>query len=205
MAGPGKGSDVPSLLKPLTVASVIYCSDCHSSEAAGGPRGPHGSIYPKLLSAQLSTLDGTPESASAYALCYRCHSREVLLSDASAFNQHQSHVTGVQPDRRALPAAPCTACHNPHGVSRLFGNATNNAHLIDFDTGIVKPNAAGLLEYQAAGARSGSCALSCHGVEHTHARSAYSAAPPSALRALQLRQPGTVRGPATPAPPRGKR
>jgi predicted CXXCH cytochrome family protein len=206
VAGPGKGADVPSLMKPLDVGSVIYCSDCHSSEAAGGPRGPHGSIYPKLLAAQLSTIDGTPEAASAYALCYRCHSREVLLSNGSAFNRHQSHVTGIQADRRALPGAPCTACHNPHGVSRLFGNATNNAHLVDFDTGIVKPNAAGLLEYQTTGPRTGSCALSCHGVEHTHAQSGYTAVPPSALRSLQLqqRQLGPLRGPATPAPPRKK-
>jgi len=168
VASPGRSADVPSLVPPLTAASQIYCSDCHASDTgkgAGGqgPSGPHGSIYPFLLERNLSTADRTVESPFAYALCYKCHARDAVLSDASPFAPHRRHVVDQ--------STPCTACHASHGISADRGNPVNNAHLIDFDLAIVRASGTGLLEYSSRGARSGACSLSCHG--HEHAGSSY--------------------------------
>jgi predicted CXXCH cytochrome family protein len=181
--GPGRGADVPSLVPPLTTASIVYCGDCHASDTgpgAGGtsPRGPHGSIYAHLLERNYSTLDDTPESPAAYALCYKCHDRTKLLDPAqSAFGRHATHV---QAD-----AAPCSACHASHGVSALQGNLVNNAHLVDFDVSIVSPNSLGVRQYTSTGPRTGTCSLSCHGVDHQ--ASAY-------LKALLAPAPAALRG-----------
>jgi hypothetical protein len=51
-------------------------------------------------------------------------------------------------------------------VSALAGNPQNNAHLLDFDVNVVRPNARGLRQYASRGGSSGTCSLSCHGVEH---------------------------------------
>ena len=163
VAQPGRAMDVPSLLPPYITASQIYCTDCHSSDSgrgAGGlgPRGPHGSSYPFLLERNLSTADQTIESRESYALCYKCHDRDVLLSDASAFRLHRRHVVDS--------ATPCTACHVSHGVAPLQGNPVNNAHLVDFDTGIVQATSGGVRQYTSLGPRTGTCSVACHGVEH---------------------------------------
>lgn len=161
--GPGKSSDVPSLLPPWSTSSVVLCTDCHASDSGpgaggAGPAGPHGSSYRHLLERNYTTTDLTPESPSAYALCYKCHDRSVLLSSASGFPLHSKHVVEAQ--------TPCSACHASHGVSALAGSETNHAHLIDFDTSIVQPDATGRLQYDSAGSRHGSCALTCHGRAH---------------------------------------
>ncbi|MDH3276133.1 MAG: cytochrome c3 family protein, partial [Gammaproteobacteria bacterium] len=88
VAGPGVNSDVPSLIAPLNEQSVIGCIGCHNSNAAesvggSGPEGPHGSRFEPILARNYSTLDNTPESASAYSLCYGCHSRDSVLNDES--------------------------------------------------------------------------------------------------------------------------
>jgi predicted CXXCH cytochrome family protein len=157
VVAPGAGRDVPSLIAPLTASSVLYCGDCHGSESALGPRGPHGSAFRHILAANLSTADRTPESPSAYALCYKCHDRTSILSDNTFL--HRLHVVDQ--------SAPCTTCHDAHGVSALQGNAINNAHLIDFDTSIVRA-ANGVIRYTSTGARSGNCTLTCHGETHTN-------------------------------------
>jgi predicted CXXCH cytochrome family protein len=162
VAGPGVNPNVPSLIAPLTTASTVKCTDCHDNNAgpgAGGtgPKGPHGSTYTPLLERQYLTADNTPEGAAAYALCYKCHSRTSILADAS-FREHNVHVRGAD--------IPCSACHDPHGVSATQGNAINNSKLINFDTSIAKPTAGGLLKYESQGLFSGRCYLVCHGVTH---------------------------------------
>jgi hypothetical protein len=171
--GPGRNPAVPGLIPPLTASSVIYCTDCHASNdtrASGGagPRGPHGSIYRNLLERNYVTQDGTPESADAYALCYKCHKRETLLSTQSSFPLHQGHVSpGASAKLASAIPTPCSVCHNAHGVSSLVGNPSNNAHLVDFDLNVVKalPGQAAP-RYTASGGRGGSCALVCHGQTH---------------------------------------
>jgi hypothetical protein len=136
-------------------------------------------VYPFLLERQYLTDDFTPESPASYALCYKCHDREVLLSDRSTFRSN-GLASGALPAPGAAPgtgtvalhrvhvveqSAPCSACHDGHGVSRDAGNELNNAHLVSFDLSIVRP-AGGLPRYETAGAARGSCNLTCHGVRH---------------------------------------
>jgi hypothetical protein len=171
--GPGRNPVVPSLIAPLNASSIIYCSDCHASNdtrASGGTgaRGPHGSIYRPLLERNYLTQDGTPESADAYALCYKCHKRETVLSTLSTFPLHASHVSPGPSARlaTAIPT-PCSACHNAHGVSGLVGTTSSNGHLVDFDLNIVRPlPGQAAPRYTATGGRGGSCALVCHGQTH---------------------------------------
>lgn len=70
---PGKNANVPSLKPEWSEGSLIYCTDCHASNAAasGGPRGPHGSTHASVLREEYITTDGTTEGPLAYALCYR--------------------------------------------------------------------------------------------------------------------------------------
>lgn len=162
IAGTGNNQDVPSLLLPYNINSIIKCSDCHgddNSTAMGGsgPRGVHGSNFPSLLQLQYETLDNTPESPTAYALCYKCHDRDSLLSDQS-FKSHRLHIV----DERTS----CNTCHDPHGISFIQGNSLNNSSLINFDISIVKPNSTGNLRYEATGRFSGTCYLKCHDSDH---------------------------------------
>jgi len=162
----GRNPDVPSLKAPLTGASQILCSDCHASDGGpaaggGGPRGPHGSVYHPLLERNYATADFTGESPTAYALCYKCHERTVLLSARSAFPLHARHVVDAR--------APCSACHAAHGVSATSGTAQANAHLIDFDLSIVQRDAP-TSPYSSTGPRGGSCNLTCHRRRHDAVR-----------------------------------
>lgn len=170
VAGPGKGWPQPSLLAPLTSASTIKCTDCHNNNAgpgAGGtgPNGPHGSTYVPLLERQYLTAHPTTESPAAYAMCYKCHSRASLAAGQSfgGFHGHPLHVGlgGEHPVR-----APCSTCHDAHGISATQGNPINNARLINFDTSVVRPTAGGLLKFEMLGPTSGRCYLVCHGRTH---------------------------------------
>ena len=156
----GKNSEVPSLIFPMDPSSIIYCSDCHSSDAGvteAGARGPHGSVWPFLLEQEYSVADGTVEGFQAYAMCYKCHDRDVLLSDRS-FPAHRTHVVDYN--------APCSTCHDPHGISGTQGNPINNSHLINFDVSIVESLPDGRLEFVDGGMNSGECFLACHGGVH---------------------------------------
>ena len=156
VASPGKNPHVPSLLPPYTTASIIRCTNCHSNSDQMGPPGPHGSDYPYILSNRYITDDNTPESPSSYELCYKCHSRSVLLNDTSF--EHRIHVVDQK--------TPCSACHDPHGINVMQGNALNNSHLINFDQSIVSTTYTGRLEYENRGLFRGRCYLTCHGKLH---------------------------------------
>jgi predicted CXXCH cytochrome family protein len=158
-----RAGDVPSLVPAYPPGSLVYCSDCHASDdgpAAGGKgaRGPHGSIYAPLLERNYVTGASAGESPFAYALCYKCHDREILLSPRSAFRLHRRHVVDLQ--------SPCSVCHSAHGVSALAGTPAQNAHLVDFDLAVVGPGRAGTVQYDMRGPRTGSCTLTCHGAAH---------------------------------------
>ncbi|MFQ5893603.1 MAG: cytochrome c3 family protein, partial [Nitrospinota bacterium] len=136
---------------------ISYCTACPGNDngpGAGGmgPRGPHGSENDFLLERNLETADNTPESAAAYALCYKCHDRQNILDDRS-FKKHKKHIENVE--------APCTVCHDPHGVA-------TQTHLINFDTRVVSPNAQGNLQFDDLGDRTGRCSLSCHNKQHNN-------------------------------------
>ncbi len=158
VVSPGVNSSVPSLKSPMTVGTMIYCTDCHNSDSSSGPKGPHGSNYSPLLAYNYETADFTQESAFAYELCYQCHSRNSILNGES-FDKHERHLK---------EGIPCSACHDPHGISSAQGSATNNSHLINFDTSIVfeDPTTA-RREFIDKGKFSGECFLKCHDVEHS--------------------------------------
>jgi predicted CXXCH cytochrome family protein len=152
----GKNTNVLSLLPPYTVSSIISCMDCHGNSDLSAAPGPHGSDYPYILTNRYMTDDYTPESSSAYELCYKCHSRTILMNDVSF--PHQAHVVEQK--------TPCSACHDPHGINSLQGNTLHNSHLINFDLRIVSRNNTGRLEYRSLGRFQGQCFLNCHGKLH---------------------------------------
>jgi hypothetical protein len=169
----GRGTDVPSLRPGWTTASLVYCSDCHTSDSGGvsgavgsnragggtGPGGVHGSGSVPLLAANYNTADFSMESEYAYALCYKCHERTSILGDQS-FPVHRRHIVDQH--------TTCSACHDSHGIASGQGNQRNNSHLINFDRTIVRPDRnTGRLEYVDKGMRSGQCTLSCHGIVHS--------------------------------------
>lgn len=160
VVAPGKNlTAVPSLISPWTVNSQMYCTDCHNSDSAakaggGGANGPHGSIYSPILERNLNVTDHQLESPASYALCYKCHDRNKVLSNQS-FSLHQSHVVNDQ--------TACTTCHDSHGVA-------NAPRLVNFNTTYVTPGSLGTISYQSTGNFKGVCTLSCHGVDHKNAR-----------------------------------
>jgi len=165
VVGAGQNPDVPSLKPGWTESSIIYCSDCHGSDTSlnaggSGPNGVHGSNESPVLIARYETADFTPESASAYALCYTCHWRDGsngILTDRSFV--HTKHLD---------EGASCSTCHDSHGIASSQGSLTNNAHLINFESSIVFPDPlTGFLKYESTGPFSGQCYLSCHGVDHS--------------------------------------
>jgi predicted CXXCH cytochrome family protein len=151
----GKNPNVPSLISPWTTSSLVYCSDCHNSDSgpgAGGTgaKGPHGSAYAPLLERRLELTDNQSENSTAYALCYKCHSRTSILGDQS-FTSHRKHVVDAK--------TACTTCHDSHG-------ATKTSHLINFNTMYVTKSSAGRMEFIDNGTYRGTCYLSCHGKDH---------------------------------------
>ena len=172
----GRGVDVPSLpssLSPrMTASDQIGCTSCHADDE-GGSRGPHGSDFAPILKERYETIDGTGESYENYALCYRCHERTSILADQS-FRTRTFRTTpsGGGHSGHLAAGAPCSACHDPHGVpasgNEAFRPTGDHTHLINFDTRIVAPLPDGLPpSFKDNGSRSGSCTLVCHGVTHT--------------------------------------
>jgi len=159
---------IPSQFEPAMNASILmYCTDCHADDN-GVSKGPHGSSYPPILKERYEMNDNTPETYDNYALCYRCHNRDSILADSSFLKNlagrggHSGHLAA---------GAPCSACHDPHGVNGssvdlLTGSHT---HLINFDTRIVMPAAGNQYPiYKDNGGFSGTCTLICHGVTHNN-------------------------------------
>ncbi len=168
VAGPGRNSNVPSLISPLTTGSTIKCTDCHNNDNSNGPNGPHGSNFEPILKRQYLTQDPTTESASAYALCYQCHDRNSILGNES-FSEHSRHIGGGGGGMGGGMGGlntPCNVCHDPHGVSVTQGNSTNNSKLINFDRSVVSPSSSGILRFESTGQFAGRCYLRCHNNNH---------------------------------------
>lgn len=155
----GANPNVPSLVAGMDESTMIYCTDCHGSDSSSAANGPHGSRFPFLLAYQYETDDYTQESPYAYELCYRCHDRESILNNDS-FSEHKRHIEDQK--------APCSVCHDPHGISLTQGNPVNNSNLMNFDAGVVLADPdTGRLEFEDMGSFRGQCYLECHGVKHS--------------------------------------
>jgi predicted CXXCH cytochrome family protein len=163
--GAGINSNVPSLIAPLNESSIIYCTDCHATDGAGAPKGPHGSIYPHILKFNYVTADHTTESYFAYELCYQCHDRTTITNSSSSFGRrvHRRHIMNTD--------APCNTCHDPHGINNAQVSTSDHSHLINFDISIVQPNGNGELRFVDNGDFAGQCYLECH--NHNHNGSGY--------------------------------
>jgi predicted CXXCH cytochrome family protein len=173
VAGIGRSTTVPSLLSPWTTSSRVKCTDCHNNNAGPystgtgttpsgtNPNGPHGSINPLLLERQYNVNDPSTESATAYALCYKCHNRNYYAVESTSktgpFPFHFKHVVAAN--------TSCNVCHDPHGISSTQGNSTNNPRLINFQTTVVTPSG-GILRFIKNAGSGGSCQLICHGKNH---------------------------------------
>jgi len=86
-----------------------------------------------------------------------CHDRNSILGGGRIVAQ-RLHISEHR--------TPCSVCHDPHGISSVQGNTTNNSHLINFDVSVVFPNNSGDLEFEDRGSLSGSCSLVCHNYKH---------------------------------------
>lgn len=175
----GKNPNIPSLNPPntdpadppppgLTSLSMIYCYDCHSDDA-GGSQGPHGSSIAPILRNNYKTTFG-PSSDNDFELCYRCHNKNSIRSDASFQKKVISKLNGGGHSGHLAAGAPCSACHDAHGVNdnKVSGTHTN---LINFDITMATPNNGDPLfpntpVFIATGLNSGKCSLVCHGVLH---------------------------------------
>jgi len=156
VVGPGKSTNVPSLIAPWTTASTVKCSDCHNNNTGpgaggAGPKGPHGSTNPTLLERPFAT--GTPTAGD---ICYKCHSQTVIKAE-KPHNRSEHLRYG------------CKACHDPHGISSTQGNTQFNSRLINLsttDSKAVGTGAAAKLYIDTAARK---CYLSCHGESHNGA------------------------------------
>lgn len=175
LVGPGRNSNVPSLPSQdepaLNVNSIITCTSCHdgdqSTKVGGpGPNGPHGSQYRPILRQRYDMSVGATESFSTYSLCYRCHNRDNILSDAS-FKKKGGLGGGHSRHLLSGGGTPCSICHDPHGIyddQHLSGDHTN---LINFDATVVLPVSGQTYPlFTDTGVFSGNCTLVCHGVIH---------------------------------------
>lgn len=154
--------DAPEYVRNLRESSQIYCYDCHSDDSEVS-KGPHGSQFRPILMRRYETEIQLGQPSHNYALCFRCHNINSILSDQS-FTAHRKHIEDI--------GASCSICHDAHGVS-------SNTHLINFDTRFV--DVTPTPQFIDNGSFSGSCALVCHydpsnrniTKVHTHENSRY--------------------------------
>ncbi len=182
----------PSVKTSLS-GKFINCTDCHGSDDPAGAKGPHGSRTLRILSSAYTTVDGSGESADAFALCYGCHDRRAILGE-SAFPGHRRHIVDLK--------TSCATCHSAHG-------SIANRSLIRFGEdatlGSVAPSAnGGRLAFVSTGPGSGSCYLTCHGKDHGPESYGMARLSANAFRSTDAPPPEMVAVPA-PGGPRSAR
>ncbi|MDD2918866.1 cytochrome c3 family protein [Rhodoferax sp.] len=145
----------------LTYLSRIGCGSCHNNDGwtAGGtnPAGPHGSNYAPLLERNYNSASTVIESATEFAMCYKCHDQNDLLTTTVPGKfPHAKHLsTSVSP-------TSCATCHDAHG-SRT---QTRLINFVTFDVGgiaVVTQSGGNPITFNPAAK---SCTLMCHGNDH---------------------------------------
>jgi predicted CXXCH cytochrome family protein len=159
-------------LPHLTATSIVECQDCHASDSlpltvssvssyvGTIARGPHGSNvnadagYSGHLLRARYKVTGTPGTLTTDAeLCFICHS--------SAFSNTTSHFNQLGHHQSLNPRPLCGECH-----ANLHGSAANPA-LITFAADVT---GARTFVRNTGANNSGSCTLSCHGMNHNALR-----------------------------------
>ncbi len=121
------------------------CTACHE---------PHGGVQEKLLREAFPATAYAPYTDTAYALCFKCHRRELLQYPETSFatnfrdgerNLHFLHVNHAQKGRS------CALCHSLHGGA----NAALVADSVAFGSWRLP------LKFVQS-ASGGSCAPGCH-------------------------------------------
>lgn len=125
------------------------CSQCHN------PHGDNGNG--RLLRNRYDTSIYVPygNSPDPYGSCWACHSASSIVNDTVFFNRHMSHIVNDQ--------ASCTACHySPHGIAA--------SELVRFNPFFVTISTAANAgpAYMDGGNHTGTCTLTCHGVDHNN-------------------------------------
>ncbi|MFI5150487.1 MAG: cytochrome c3 family protein [Bacteroidia bacterium] len=161
VAAVGVNPSIAGLISPMTPSSQIYCTDCHASNGAGSPAGPHGSIYPQILKYNYDRTTSYVNTYAAYELCYQCHDQSTIITTHNLLSGTGTHGT----------LTSCNNCHDPHGISASQGNTMNNRYLINFNITESSNNSNGVLNWTYASPGHGNCNLSCHG--HDHVNSSY--------------------------------
>jgi len=125
------------------------CSQCHN------PHGDKG--FGRLLRNRYDTSAyvayGDPPDP--YTACWTCHNASSVVNDTTYFNRHRSHIVNNQ--------APCTACHySPHGIAA--------SELVRFNPFFVTSSVAANAgpAFMDGGNHTGTCTLTCHGVDHNN-------------------------------------
>ncbi len=207
----GRNMNIPSIPSPfepsMTPTIMIYCTTCHADDE-GGSRGPHGSSFVPILKERYEMADNTPERYDNYALCYRCHNRSSILSNTSfraRMAATRTTPSGGGHSGHLNAGAPCSACHDPHGVydSGSTGPMTTgfHTHLINFDTSIVLPGRGAYPVFADTGTFSGSCNLCCHDVLHDDSACVLGAARRATTVSPRPGVPSVVGAPASASAP----
>jgi predicted CXXCH cytochrome family protein len=169
--------NLDGVTKGRPMGQQIFCTDCHNSDdnrefGGTGPAGPHGSKWTHILERQyvasqapgpgqlITNLFPNPDLSvnGPYALCGKCHSLTNIISGAS-FSGHVNHIQD---------GFSCSVCHTAHGMGAQSATISGNS-LVNFDANVVAPlNASTPISYNSA---TNSCALICHGYQHSLAGS----------------------------------
>ncbi len=168
-----------------TTRNRMTCSDCHASETAGDPLGPHGSAVGFLLrgpntdwNSSMSVANSTSfnnNTATYKAFCFNCHDPG-FASDNSWFHKADANYGAHHHN-----TVPCLGCHaavqhggprpgmlvGTSGVNTYYGNPGSYA---DWDTAAPYAVATGLYIWRqpAPGEMWQMSDCGCYGPDHGH-------------------------------------
>lgn len=154
--GTNSGIDTATFIGDWSAESLMYCSDCHSTDDAVStttPSGPHGSSIASMLKNSYSHTSGGNGAGTGADLCYACHNYAVYFSGQPG---SRFRSTAQEPDQGhnghvGNKGFSCYYCHTVHG-------STGNAHLIRLK-GSSETN--GITDFNHSGG-GGSCKATCH-------------------------------------------
>lgn len=123
-------SDHPGLLLSAQVDTCVECHDSihskqmkvlHGADHSGkctDCHAPHGADFEHLLVGEFPSSPYVPYTDSEFALCFKCHKRELLqfpeTSFATEFRDGEKNLHYVHVNKKEK-ARSCALCHSQHG------------------------------------------------------------------------------------------